>query len=133
MPRWETHPSPVRDPHEAGFERAREELAANCSKSPRASLAALVLESLEPDNRLQRHAAARGRTAVLPGGAAHRYWLLGSDSIVFDWVRELWGSQRELGFPRVVNSAILQTITRTVGTGLGAVFILSAPDFLGGH
>jgi SecD/SecF fusion protein len=31
-----------------------------------------------------------------------------------------------------VNSAILQTIPRTVNTGLGAVFILSALAFLGG-
>jgi SecD/SecF fusion protein len=52
--------------------------------------------------------------------------------VVFDRVRELWGSQRRLGFPRVVNSAILQTIPRTVNTGLGAVFILSALAFLGG-
>lgn len=52
--------------------------------------------------------------------------------VVFDRVRELWGSQRKLGFPKVVNSAILQTIPRTVNTGLGAVFILSALAFLGG-
>ena len=52
--------------------------------------------------------------------------------VVFDRVRELWGSQRTLGFPRIVNSAILQTVPRTVNTGLGAVFILSALAFLGG-
>jgi len=52
--------------------------------------------------------------------------------VVFDRVRELWGSKRALGFPKVVNSAILQTIPRTVNTGLGAVFILSALAFLGG-
>jgi len=52
--------------------------------------------------------------------------------VVFDRVRELWGSKRVLGFPKVVNSAILQTIPRTVNTGLGAVFILSALAFLGG-
>lgn len=34
--------------------------------------------------------------------------------------------------PGVVNFAILQTVPRTVNTGLGAVFILSALAFLGG-
>jgi SecD/SecF fusion protein len=52
--------------------------------------------------------------------------------VVFDRVRELWGSQRKLGFAKVVNSAIVQTVPRTVNTGLGAVFILSALAFLGG-
>ena len=46
--------------------------------------------------------------------------------VVFDRVRELWGSQRRWGFPRVVNSAIVQTVPRTVNTGLGAMFILGA-------
>jgi SecD/SecF fusion protein len=52
--------------------------------------------------------------------------------VVFDRVRELWGSQRKLGFRRVVNSAIVQTVPRTVNTGLGAVFILAALAILGG-
>ena len=52
--------------------------------------------------------------------------------VVFDRVRELWGSQRRWGFPRVVNTAIVQTIPRTVNTGLGAMFILGALAFLGG-
>ena len=52
--------------------------------------------------------------------------------VVFDRVRELWGSQRKRGFARVVNSAILQTVPRTVNTGLGAVFILTALAVLGG-
>jgi SecD/SecF fusion protein len=52
--------------------------------------------------------------------------------VVFDRVRELWGTQRKLGFARVVNSAIVQTVPRTVNTGLGAVFILSALAVLGG-
>ena len=47
--------------------------------------------------------------------------------VVFDRVRELWGTQRKLGFARVVNSAIVQTVPRTVNTGLGAVFILVGP------
>ena len=52
--------------------------------------------------------------------------------VVFDRVRELWGSQRRRGFDRVVNSAILSTVPRTVNTGLGAVFILAALAVLGG-
>ncbi len=52
--------------------------------------------------------------------------------VVFDRVRELWGSQRRRGFPKVVNSAIVQTLPRTVNTGLGAMFILGALAFLGG-
>jgi SecD/SecF fusion protein len=52
--------------------------------------------------------------------------------VVFDRVRELWGTQRRSGFRRVVNSAILQTVPRTVNTGLGAIFILSALALLGG-
>jgi SecD/SecF fusion protein len=52
--------------------------------------------------------------------------------VVFDRVRELWATGRSLGFPRVANTAILQTVPRTVNTGLGAVFILSALAVLGG-
>ena len=52
--------------------------------------------------------------------------------VVFDRVRELWGGDRKSGFRSVVNNAILQTVPRTVNTGLGAVFILSALAFLGG-
>jgi SecD/SecF fusion protein len=52
--------------------------------------------------------------------------------VVFDRVRELWGTQRKRGFARVVNSAIVQTVPRTVNTGLGAVFILLALAVLGG-
>ncbi len=52
--------------------------------------------------------------------------------VVFDRVRELWGSQRKRGFERVVNTAILSTVPRTVNTGLGAMFILAALAFLGG-
>ena len=52
--------------------------------------------------------------------------------VVFDRVRELWGAQRRHGFSRVVNAAVLQTVPRTVNTGLGAVFILVALAILGG-
>ncbi|MCW2608836.1 MAG: SecD/SecF fusion protein [Actinomycetota bacterium] len=52
--------------------------------------------------------------------------------VVFDRIRELWTARRTTPFPEVVNSAILQTVPRTVNTGLGAVFILAALAFLGG-
>jgi SecD/SecF fusion protein len=52
--------------------------------------------------------------------------------VVFDRVREIWQSARKKPFPAVVNTAILQTVPRTVNTGLGAVFILAALAFLGG-
>ncbi|GAA0980026.1 protein translocase subunit SecD [Acrocarpospora macrocephala] len=44
--------------------------------------------------------------------------------VVFDRVRELWASKDRL--PEAVNSAILQTVPRTINTGLGALFILGA-------
>ena len=52
--------------------------------------------------------------------------------VVFDRVRELAGTPRRAGFARVVNTAVLQTVPRTVNTGLGAVFILAALAVLGG-
>ena len=52
--------------------------------------------------------------------------------VVFDRVRELWVVGRKDGFARTVNSAVLQTVPRTVNTGLGAVFILTALAVLGG-
>ncbi|WP_214109352.1 protein translocase subunit SecD [Acrocarpospora catenulata] len=52
--------------------------------------------------------------------------------VVFDRVRELWQARRDAAFPDIVNSAILQTIPRTVNTGLGALFILIALAAFGG-
>ncbi|WP_055478360.1 protein translocase subunit SecD [Sphaerimonospora mesophila] len=52
--------------------------------------------------------------------------------VLFDRVRELWPLQRKDPFDRVVNSAILQTVPRTVNTGLGALFILAALAVFGG-
>ncbi|GLY32782.1 protein translocase subunit SecD [Kineosporia sp. NBRC 101731] len=52
--------------------------------------------------------------------------------VVFDRVRELRRSQPGEPFGRVVNSAILQTVPRTINTGLGAMFILAALTVLGG-
>jgi SecD/SecF fusion protein len=52
--------------------------------------------------------------------------------VVFDRMRETWQAARRTPFPRVVNTAILQTVPRTVNTGMGAVFILAALAVLGG-
>ncbi|MFG6199395.1 protein translocase subunit SecD [Nonomuraea sp. JJY05] len=50
--------------------------------------------------------------------------------VVFDRVRELWSPRRP--FATAVNAAILQTMPRTVNTGLGALFILLALMAFGG-
>ncbi|MFI6735443.1 protein translocase subunit SecD [Nonomuraea sp. NPDC050451] len=50
--------------------------------------------------------------------------------VVFDRVRELWSLRNP--FATAVNSAILQTMPRTVNTGLGALFILLALMAFGG-
>jgi len=52
--------------------------------------------------------------------------------VVFDRIREMWGADRKGVFARVANTAVLQTVPRTVNTGLGAVFILTALALLGG-
>ncbi|MCX9193677.1 protein translocase subunit SecD [Carbonactinospora thermoautotrophica] len=52
--------------------------------------------------------------------------------VVFDRIRELWAARRRTPFRQVANTAILQTVPRTVNTGIGAVFILAALAVLGG-
>ena len=52
--------------------------------------------------------------------------------VVFDRIRERWyGSQRE-PFTELANKAAVETMPRTVNTGLGAMFILAALAVLGG-
>ncbi|GAA3791541.1 protein translocase subunit SecD [Sphaerisporangium flaviroseum] len=54
--------------------------------------------------------------------------------VVFDRVRELLrAGGPTIAFARVANTAILQTLPRTVNTGMGAVFILAALTVLGGE
>lgn len=53
--------------------------------------------------------------------------------VVFDRLRELGRHRRGEGFARVANQALLQTLPRTVNTGMGAAFILTALAFLGGE
>lgn len=52
--------------------------------------------------------------------------------VVFDRVRELRRSRQREPLANVVNDAVLQTVPRTVNTGLGAMFILAALVVLGG-
>ncbi|MFG3549517.1 protein translocase subunit SecD [Streptomyces sp. NPDC047725] len=50
-----------------------------------------------------------------------------NDSVVlFDRIRELIGKDRKAPFDRLTNQAILQTLPRTVNTGMGAVLILAS-------
>ncbi|MFF7679614.1 protein translocase subunit SecD [Actinacidiphila glaucinigra] len=51
--------------------------------------------------------------------------------VVFDRVRELTRRERKRPFARVANAAVLQTVPRTVNTGTGAAFILTALAVLG--
>ena len=52
--------------------------------------------------------------------------------VVFDRIRERWGERAREPFATVANDACLQTIPRTINTGLGALFILVALYLLGG-
>lgn len=53
--------------------------------------------------------------------------------VVFDRIRERWwGSKPDDDFMDVSNRAAVETIPRTVNTGLGSMFILAALVFLGG-
>ncbi|MGW7368297.1 protein translocase subunit SecD, partial [Streptomyces sp. NPDC054841] len=52
--------------------------------------------------------------------------------VVFDRVRELWGKNRGTPLPALADTAVLQTVPRTVNTGMGALFILCALAVLGG-
>ncbi|MFD7615178.1 protein translocase subunit SecD [Streptomyces sp. NPDC059828] len=52
--------------------------------------------------------------------------------VVFDRIRELSRRDRKTPFPRITNQALLQTLPRTISTGMGAAFILTALAVLGG-
>jgi SecD/SecF fusion protein len=52
--------------------------------------------------------------------------------VVFDRIREHTRENRKRPLREVVNEAILQTVPRTINTGLGAMFILAALAVLGG-
>ncbi len=52
--------------------------------------------------------------------------------VVFDRIRERWRASTGKPFPEVANKACVETMPRTVNTGLGAMFILAALAVLGG-
>ena len=52
--------------------------------------------------------------------------------VVFDRVRERWRGSTERPFAEISNKACVETMPRTVNTGLGAMFILAALAILGG-
>jgi len=52
--------------------------------------------------------------------------------VVFDRIRERWLGTKSGTFDEVSNTAMLETMPRTVNTGLGAMFILGALVFLAG-
>ncbi|NJQ03464.1 protein translocase subunit SecD [Streptomyces zingiberis] len=52
--------------------------------------------------------------------------------VVFDRIRELVRRDRAAPFGQLTNLALLQTLPRTVNTGMGAAFILTALAVLGG-
>ena len=52
--------------------------------------------------------------------------------VVFDRIRERWRGSTDRPFVDVANKACLETMPRTVNTGLGAMFILAALAVLGG-
>ncbi|MFI0544359.1 protein translocase subunit SecD [Streptomyces sp. WSLK1-3] len=52
--------------------------------------------------------------------------------VVFDRIRELTRSTKGKPFAGIANQALLQTLPRTVNTGMGAAFILTALAVLGG-
>ena len=56
-----------------------------------------------------------------------------NDSVViFDRVRSEWRKGQKKTFRSVVNSAVVQTVPRTLNTGMGALFIIAALAVLGG-
>ena len=52
--------------------------------------------------------------------------------VVFDRVRERWRLSHDQDFNEIANKAAVETMPRTVNTGLGAMFILAALAVLGG-
>jgi SecD/SecF fusion protein len=52
--------------------------------------------------------------------------------VVFDRIRERWRGSTDRSFVDIANKACVETMPRTVNTGLGAMFILAALALLGG-
>lgn len=52
--------------------------------------------------------------------------------VVFDRIREQWRASKDREMASIANQAVLDTLPRTVNTGLGAMFILAALAVIGG-
>ena len=52
--------------------------------------------------------------------------------VVFDRIRERLRDRPDEPLPRIANDAVLQTVPRTINTGIGAMVILGALVVLGG-
>lgn len=52
--------------------------------------------------------------------------------VIFDRIRERWTGTRTGTFSEITNTACIETMPRTINTGLGAMFILAALAVLGG-
>ncbi|WP_460795329.1 protein translocase subunit SecD [Nocardioides pacificus] len=52
--------------------------------------------------------------------------------VVFDRIRERWFGSRDEEYAQIANTACLETMPRTINTGLGTMFILGALAVLGG-
>lgn len=52
--------------------------------------------------------------------------------VVFDRIRETWRDNPTMPFAKVASRAVLQTLPRTINTGIGAMAILAALTVLGG-
>ncbi|MFD4874385.1 hypothetical protein ACFWOB_13545 [Streptomyces sp. NPDC058420] len=76
------------------------------------------------------------RQPLAPDSAAALLTVIGysvNDSVVlFDRIRELARRDRAAPFSRIADQALLQTLPRTVNTGMGSAFILTALAVLGG-
>ncbi len=53
--------------------------------------------------------------------------------VVFDRIREEWTTSKERDLAKVANQAAIDTVPRTVNTGMGAMFILAALAVFGGE
>lgn len=52
--------------------------------------------------------------------------------VVFDRIREIAGQRLRTGFPELVNRSILEVLSRSLTTGIGAIMAIVAIYFLGG-
>lgn len=82
----------------------------------------------------QRHRAPDSGRTALPAriAATGLAVFFGLVAPVFDRIRELLRGRRKEPLAALANTACLQTVPRTVNTGMGAIFILACLAVLGG-